>query len=733
MKSRTRTWLLRAALLLPVLAAPAGVLARGDAAADPRTESNITRLTASLLAGSQLAHRPIDEALASAFLDRYLEVLDPRRTVFLATDVEEFAPHPATLARDILGSGDARLAHAIFQRYLERLRERAEFVDALLRTESFDFSADDEYAPDRSGASRPADRAAARELWRTQLRVDYLQEKLGGRDTDEIGDLLRRRARRTVENVEQMTRGQVLELYLSALAQVYDPHSDYLGHEQMSELAISMNLSLFGIGARLQSQDGRCIIVDLIPGGPAKRSGRLAPGDQIVAVAQSDEEPVDVVDMSLRRIVSLIRGPKGTEVRLTVIPAEDRDEAARRTVVIVRDEIKLEEQRASATIVDLPLGDGQVRRLGVIDVPSFYADLGAARGAGSGGGASATADVERLLRKLLAEKVEGVVLDLRRNGGGSLDEAIRLGGLFIEQGPVVQTRGFSGDVDIALDPDPSLVYGGPLVVLTSRASASASEIVAGALQDYERAVIVGDPSTFGKGTVQSIMPLAPIMQRSGLEYGFDPGALKVTIRKFYRPGGASTQLRGVVPDIVVPSSSGVRDLGEAELDNPLPWDTVSPARYERFGAVRPYLETLRERSGQRVERGEDFVHLRAELARMQARQAQRTVSLNEAVRRRENARFEEHREAYRKTVAALYERRGVSYPISVADASRPGLPPPSPRPGESEDPPARVASAGAAVEASAAESTPGHDIVLYEAQRILADYVALQERRGRSL
>jgi len=729
MESRTGSPARVAAFVLALLVAASGFAAQPVAQPDAATEANITRLTAAVLGKSQLAHRPLDRALASTFLDRYLDALDRERLLFLESDVAEFAAHRGTLARDTLSRGNNHVAHIVFERFLARIRERAAHTADLLENTTFDFTGNDVYMLDRTDAARPSDAAAARELWRQRLRVDYLQEKLEGKEADAIASRLTERSRRFVSIMEQMSRGEVLEIYLSALARVYDPHSDYLGHEQMDELAISMNLSLFGIGARLQSVDGHCKVVDLVPGGPAMRSGELGAGDRIVAVAQDEDEPVDVVDLPLSRIVSLIRGPKGTVVRLTVVPDGDGADAVRKTVRLVRDEIKLEEQRAKASIIDLPVDGGATRRLGIIDLPSFYADLGeqaGGRARGGAGDASATADVARLLAKLESEGVEGIVLDLRRNGGGSLQEAITLTGLFITRGPIVQTRGPGGDVDVAMDPDPAVVYEGPLLVLTSRLSASASEIVAGALQDYDRAIIVGDSSTFGKGTVQSIVPLGPMMERAGLQYAYDPGALKVTIRKFYRPGGASTQLRGVVPDIVVPSSSGVSAVGESELENPLPWDAVPAARYQPLSSVQPYIAALRAESARRVEQAEDFAFLRPELERLKARQETRTVSLNEAERREELARFEERRKAFREAVEAAGDNGAVTYELSVNDAALPGLPPPS-KPGAGDAKPRPEGEPGNP-ESDPADAAPARDIVLNEARRILADYVALRER-----
>jgi carboxyl-terminal processing protease len=418
--------------------------------------------------------------------------------------------------------------------------------------------------------------------------------------------------------------------------------------------------------------------------------------------------------------VEQIRGPKGSVVTLSVISASAVDDTVRKNVRLVRDEIKLEDQRAKARIIDLPTDKGGMLRIGVIDLPSFYADLSAGK-SGNDGSASATADVARLLQKLKAENVQGIVLDLRLNGGGALDEAINLTGLFITKGPVVQTRGPEGDIEVGSDADPAVLYDGPLVVLTSRYSASASEIVAGALQDYGRAVIVGDPSTFGKGTVQSILRLASIMDQSGLPYGYDPGALKLTIRKFYRPSGSSTQLKGVVPDIVLPSLSGVSEVGESSLENPLPWDTVSPANYDHLGMVRPYLDILRDESSRRVKGTEAFAYLRTEIARLKERLDSRSVSLNEAVRRQELAQSDKRMKAYEAAVKALHAPMPVTYEITLENAALPGLPPPStPTDGaaaansEKSDPDLAVEN----------NSTP-RDIILNETEQILSDYAGM--------
>jgi len=722
-------WVIRAALLAFALAlGTSGAAAQQAGLREAMTEANITRLAAGVLGSSQLAHKPLDGTLADALLEHYLDALDPDRMLFLVADAQELTGEGARLARDTLRTGDTRLAHLVFERFLERLRARARYVERTLADASFEFTGDEHYALDRESAARPHSLDEARALWRERLRFEYLQEKLGDREPAAIAGTLEGRYARGLERMEQLGRSEVLAVYLSAMARAYDPHSDYLGHSELDNFQISMNLSLFGIGAKLQSVDGRCRIVELIPGGPASRSGQLGPGDHIVAVAQGDGAPVDVIDMPLARIVELIRGPKGTVVELTVVSAGEGENGARRQVRIERDEIRLEERRAKARIVDLPHGARETVRLGIVEVPSFYSSVAGAMGGSTAAvteEASATTDVARLLRKLAAEDVQGVLLDLRRNGGGSLTEAISLTGLFIAEGPVVQTRGVRGTVQVVADPDSAVHYSGPLVVLTSRFSASASEILAGALQDYGRALIVGDPSTYGKGTVQSLVPLAPMMDRAGLDYAYDPGALKVTIRKFYRPGGASTQVRGVAADIVVPSPSALSFEGEAGLDNPLPWDAVAPARFERYAAVQPYLPALRAASARRVREDAAFVQLRAELERIRERLDAGRVSLNEAERRREMARLEARREELLRALDAIGARGAVVYEIPVSAAERPGLPPPF-------EAPAQDASGPPAASGAPADDVAGapavHDLVLLEAQRILADYLALHAR-----
>jgi carboxyl-terminal processing protease len=449
-------------------------------------------------------------------------------------------------------------------------------------------------------------------------------------------------------------------------------------------------------------------------------------------VAQGDQPAVDIVDLSLNKAVQLIRGPKGTEVRLTVIPAGGG--ASERTIVsLIRDEIPLADSAAKSKVIELADGRGGNLRLGVIDLPSFYATFEAVNTKDKPEPKSTTVDVAKLLTKLKREKVDGIILDLRRNGGGSLDEAIKLTGLFIKTGPVVQVKEVDDTVQQADDTDPAVLYDGPLVVLTSRGSASASEILAAALQDYGRALIVGDSSTHGKGTVQSVNQLRPYLLMLDRSLTNDPGALKLTIKKFYRPSGGSTQLKGVVPDIVLPSlANESKDIGESALDNALKWDEIRSAKYDALNLVQPYLAELRKRSAQRVASDKDFSYVREDIERFKKQQADKTLSLNERARLKENDDLEGRSKARDQERRSRPEPPEKTYELSLKQVDLPGLPPPVTRTN------AVLANlpAGAAgnhpgvateedLEDPAEPPTPATDATLTEAEHILQDYLSL--------
>ena len=473
----------------------------------------------------------------------------------------------------------------------------------------------------------------------------------------------------------------VLQAYLEALAHAYDPHSDYLNTEHAQDFSINMSLSLFGIGAQLVEDDGYCTISKVLHGGPADKSKQMDEKDRIIAVAQGGKPPVDVVDMELGKVVQLIRGPKGTQVQLTISPAADR--TARRVVTLTRDEVKLDDQEheATAKLIEMPDGHGGTNRIGVIDLPSFYATIDLP-GSANHASKSTTADVTKLIKKLKQEKVAGIILDLRNNPGGSLEEAVKFTGLFIKDGPVVLARSPDGSVSVDTDNDSSVLYDGPLAVMINRFSASAAEIAAAALQDYGRAIIVGDISTHGKGTVQNLNPMKPFVWPANASATNDPGTVKITIRKFYRVSGASTQLKGVVPDIILPDVLSYSDeVGETALENPLPWDTIPTdnipnAKYDKLNLVEPYLATMRQNSDVRIATNQDFIYIQQDIERFKKLQADKTMSLNEREQIKER-QTNLARQKMRDTEREARKDSGMKiYEITVENADKPGLPEP---------------------------------------------------------
>jgi len=672
-----------------------GVRAETPAGETP-TEADVAYATANVLSRAQLSHRPLDDLLSSQFFAGYLDTLDDSHLVFLQSDTDEFGWFRPRMAQMAVSEGDTWPAHLIYARFLERLAQQVDFETNVLQTAKFDFTRREYWQPYRHDLKRPRDLDAAHGLWREKVRSDYLQEKLAGSSPAKIAAQLRQRYERRLQIMSQFDSNEVLEIYLDALARAFDPHSDYFGHEAAQEFNTEMNLSLVGIGGSLESKGGDWIVGDLIPGGPAARSGLLHPGDQIIGVAQDDGETEDVTAVPWWHVVNLLRGPEGSKVRLTIIPA-GQGTTARKTVSLVREVLRLADEYAQAAIIDLPRTNGDAIRVGIINLPIFYESSGP-------NGAGASADTARLLDKLKQEGIAGLILDLRRNRGGLLPEAIGLTGLFIPRGPVLQTRDSTGLVEVERSPGTNAMYSGPLVVLTSRVSASSSEIVAGALQDYGRALIVGDSSTFGKGTVQNLVPLRKILQVSGF------GAVKVTVAKFYRPSGASTQLKGVVPDIVLPSETDLPSIAEARLPNALPWDIVPPANYTNFDWVRPVLLELREKSRARVAADPGFRLVRAELATA-AKEESQPLSLNEPARWRESAKANELQAERHNIQLADSARRPGIYNLTLANVETEELPPP-----RQLAPPIEAA-------AQLKDKSPDDDIELREAENILADYI----------
>ena len=529
-----------------------------------------------------------------------------------------------------------------------------------------DFKTDGTIDLTRQKAPWPKNEAEADDLWRGRITSELLQEYLSEHPIEPGPQLVSRRYDRLARNVHEEDRDEQAKYFLDAVAQSYDPHSEYLSKADLKNFSINMGLSLVGIGAMLRTEDGYAKIESLVPGGPAQVDGRLKVGDRITAVGQSAGDPVDVRDMRLDKVVEMIRGKKGTRVKLLVIPADSADPSQRKNVELVRDEIKLKDQEARADIIIKKDEDGKPVKLGWITLPSFYADM-------DHHAKSTTKDVATLLRRLKKENIAGLVVDLRRNGGGSLEEVISLTHLFIKPGPVVQTKGSNGYTTVSSEPNPGLAYSGPLVVVTSRQSASASEIFAAALQDYGRAVIVGDQSTFGKGTVQTILEIGRFTSLLGNRSQED-GALKLTIQKFYRVAGGSTQLHGVGSDIVLPSLTDLPEFGEGALKNCLPYDEVPKAKYTKWNEpVSLYLEELKRRSAARVQEDPEFHYVMEDMERLRHRIDDNRISLNEDMRKKELTDDKMRKELRAKERLARNTEEPRVYRLTLDTVDKPNL------------------------------------------------------------
>lgn len=592
----------------------------------------------------------LDDDMSSAVFDRYLESLDSNRSFFSASDVARFEPYREQLD-DSLHKGKLDPAYQIFRRFRELVEERVDYALELLKENKFDFDRDERYMFDRTDAEWLPDRAALDDLWRKRIKNDILSLRLAGKDEAEVTKTLTRRYEGIARRVGQMETEDVFQTFINAFTLSVEPHTSYMSPRLSENFDIGMRLSLQGIGAVLRNDNEFTEIQSTVAGGPAERSGELKGGDRIVGVAQGgDGDMEDVVGWRLQDVVDLIRGPKDSVVRLNVLPKSQGVGGRTREVTLVRDEIKLEDKAAKSEIIE---ADGGVR-LGVIEIPAFYRDFGA-QAAGLEDFRSTTRDVRVLLDELQAERVDGIIVDLRRNGGGSLSEATELTGLFIEKGPVVQVKDASGKVEVERDPDPAQVYAGPLAVLVDRNSASASEIFAGAIQDYHRGLIIGEP-TFGKGTVQTLVDLGRFLRSRE-----DIGRLRLTMAQFFRVEGGSTQHRGVTPDIVFPTAKGATDHGERGLDNALPWASIKPAAHDQLGDTS--VSGLRTASEQRTAKNPGFHFLLAEEDDLIELEQRKTVSLRESVRR---AEWEEREQQRLDRRNSLREFRGLP-PLAALD------------------------------------------------------------------
>ncbi|WP_241263128.1 carboxy terminal-processing peptidase [Parahaliea mediterranea] len=561
-----------------------------------------------------------DDALSSQHLDNYIDSLDSGKMFFTAADVAEFERYRTSMDNE-LHRGGLDSGFNIFNRFQQRLEARlSRVVEELPDTvAAMDFSVDEEYQLDTDDRPWAKDDAELDDRWRRHLKNQVLSLRLAEKPSDDIVDTLGKRYRNQLQRVKQYNNQDVFQIYANALTELYDPHTNYLSPRRSENFNINMSLSLEGIGAVLQLEDEYTKVARLVPAGPADKQGDLNPSDRIVAVAQGEDgEFQDVIGWRLDEVVELIRGPKGSTVRLQVLPAKSPNSAARKDITIVRNKVKLEEQAAQKKVLEVPNGDETIK-VGVIDIPAFYIDFDAMR-RGEKDYKSTTRDVRKLLDELQTEdQVDGVVIDLRNNGGGSLQEANELTGLFIEYGPTVQIRHSSRRVWRDGKRLRGPYYDGPLVVLINRLSASASEIFAGAIQDYDRGLIVGDRS-FGKGTVQTLIPLTE-------------GQLKLTESKFYRISGDSTQHRGVVPDITFPALYDHEEIGESALDHALNWDKINPVRHRRYTDIDSVLPEITRLFQQRSGSNPDFVYLEDQVALAEESRDLKSLPLNEDARR----------------------------------------------------------------------------------------------------
>ncbi|HEY2102525.1 MAG TPA: carboxy terminal-processing peptidase [Chthoniobacterales bacterium] len=626
---------------------------------------NICISVGRLLEEGHYTHKQLNDEMSRRILRTYLEILDFSHLFLTQEDVDAISEKYGTSLDDDILLGNLKPAYEIYDLYQKRVDERVGKIKELLKQPP-DFNTDSTIDLSRQKAPWPRNMAEADDLWRGRITSELLQEHLSEHPIEPGPQLVSRRYDRLARNVHEEDRDEQAKYFLDAVAQAYDPHSEYLSKADLKNFSINMGLSLVGIGAMLRTEDGYAKIESLVPGGPAQVDGRLKVGDRITAVGQSAGEVVDVRDMRLDKVVEMIRGKKGTKVRLLVIPADSADPSQRKNVELVRDEIKLKDQEARADIIIKKDQDGNPVKLGWLTLPSFYADM-------DHHAKSTTRDVAALLRRLKKENIAGLVVDLRRNGGGSLEEVISLTHLFIKPGPVVQTKGSNGYTTVSSEPNPGLAYSGPMVVLTSRQSASASEIFAAALQDYSRAIIVGDQSTFGKGTVQTILEIGRFTSLLGNRSQED-GALKLTIQKFYRVAGGSTQLHGVTSDIVLPSLTDLPEFGEGALKNCLPYDEVPKAKYTKWNEpVSLYLDELKRRSAARVEGDPEFHYVMDDMGRLRHRLDENRISLNEDVRKKELSDDKMRKELRSKERLARNTEEPRVYRLTLDTVDKPNL------------------------------------------------------------
>ena len=595
----------------------------------------------------------LNDSLSSVIFGRYIKALDNGKTYFYASDIKDFDQYKTLLDNDIR-DGDLNPPYQIFNTFKKRVIERINYVDTLLN-KGFDFTKNEKFLIDRDSVLWPKTRKEMDELWRMKIKNDALNLLLAGKKWDGVKETLNKRYANFRRAISQYNSEDVFQLFMNSYTEAIDPHTNYLSPITSENFDIDMSRSLEGIGAQLQLEDEYTKVNEIIPGGPAYKSGLLKRNDKIIGVAQGkDGEMVDVIGWRLTDVVQLIRGPKGTIVRLNIIPADKGPNAIPHEITIVRDKVTLEEQSAKKSIIDIN-ENNNFYKIGVITLPAFYIDF-EARQKGDPNYKSTTRDVKKLIKELEEEKVDGIIMDLRNNGGGALDEAVNLTGLFIKDGPVVQVKSTDGKIDVDSDTDPGIIYSGPLAVLVNRFSASASEIFTGAIQDYERGIIVGE-QTYGKGSVQNLIDLNRLIGSSKNKFG----RVKLTIAKYYRINGGSTQNKGVTPDIKLPSAIDAHDFGESSEPSALPWDQIRSTKYQVYSDLDKYIPGLRKMHEDRMDTSAEFDNVLEDIREYKESKNEKYVSLNEAVRKKEkeeedNKRFERENERRKNKGLKLLEK-----------------------------------------------------------------------------
>ncbi|HET8897889.1 MAG TPA: carboxy terminal-processing peptidase, partial [Rhodanobacteraceae bacterium] len=682
-------------------------------------EAAAATLVANLMTRYHYQAQPLDDQMSGKIFKAYLDALDSQKVFFSQRDIDSFAAMRTSLDDDIW-NGDLAQPFKVFNLYVERLQQRIACARQLL-VKGFDFSKQESWTPDRSKAAWPADTAALDEVWRQRVKNDWLRLKLAGRKDADIRKLLDKRYAGYLSRVRQLKAEDVFQTFMNAYAESTDPHTNYFDPRASENFDIAMRLSLEGIGAVLEARDDYTQVREIVPGGPASRSTELHAGDRIVGVGQGAKgEIVDVVGWRLDDVVDKIRGPKNSVVRLEILPADAGLDGKHKIIELVRKKVTIAEQAAKKSVIEVKDGD-QVRRIGVIDLPTFYQDFAAQR-RGDPNYRSASRDVGKLLAELKQEKVDGVIMDLRNNGGGSLPEAVALTGLFIHTGPVVQVRDWRGKIEEQNDDDAGMAWSGPMAVLVNRGSASASEIFTAAIQDYGRGLVIGS-DTFGKGTVQNLVDLDHIARNEKPKFG----ELKMTIAQFFRINGGSTQLRGVTPDIVFPSSIDKKDLGESSYDNALPWTSIAPAPYKPVADSRALLPALKAQHDARAAKDPEWQLQVAEIAQYRAIRDRKTLSLNFDARQTQRKADEAARKALldkthkeEASVAAAGSSAAPATAGSVASAARSKLAANRMQRDDGLQPGERSLKSELAAEA-AAKKAP--DVQLHEAANILADEI----------